>query len=113
MERKKDPNLRTKILLGHRDLKLSIKQKGENFYKRVSVELFGKLPGFNFLKVSELSPGSPAGRKNSTEDEEMQQRTRKRTARSESSSPSGQDSVRPRIQDISHDDAWNGFPDQQ
>ena len=57
LEREKDPNLRTKILLGHRDLKLSIKQKGEEFYKRVSVEYYGKLPGFNFTKVAEMSPG--------------------------------------------------------
>ena len=40
MEREKNPNLRTKVLLGHKDPKLSIKMKGENFYKRVSVEYF-------------------------------------------------------------------------
>ena len=51
LEREKDPNLRTKILLGHRDLKLSVKKKGETFYKRVSVEHLGKIPGFNFFKI--------------------------------------------------------------
>ena len=57
LEREKNPNLRTKVLLGHRDLKLSIKQKGDEFYKRVSVEYFGKLPGFNLTRVKELTPG--------------------------------------------------------
>ena len=114
LEREKDPNLRTKVLLGHRDLKLSVKQKGDTFYKRVPVEYFGKLPGFNFLRVSQLSPGSPAGRKSFSEEEVPQQRSRKRTERSESSSPPCPDPVKPRIQDISHgDDAWNGFPVQQ
>ena len=75
------------------------------------MELFGKLPGFNFLRVSELSPGSPAGRK-SYEEEEVQPRPRKRTVRSESSSPPCPESARPRIHDISHDDAWNGYPGQ-
>ena len=63
MEREKDVNLRTKVLLGHRDLKLSIKKKGDVVYKRVSVEYFGKLPGFNFSKIVEKSPGSLSGRR--------------------------------------------------
>ena len=63
MEREKDPNLRTKVLLGHKDLKLSIKQKGDDFYKRVSIEYFGKLPDFNFTKIADMSPGSPSGRR--------------------------------------------------
>ena len=33
------------------------KKKGDNFYKRVSVEYFGKLLEFNFTKTSYLSPG--------------------------------------------------------
>ena len=61
LAREKDPNLRNKVLLGHRDLKLNIKKKGDLQYKRVLVEFFGKLPDFNFNRVSELSPGSPEG----------------------------------------------------
>ena len=110
MEREKDLDLRTKILLGHRDLKLNIKRKGDTFYKRVPVEYFGRLPGFNFLKVSDLSPGTPTGRKSYSEEEELPSRTRKRTERSESSSPTGPEAVRQKINDISQDDdAWNSF----
>ena len=114
LERDKDPDLRTKITLGHRDLKLNVKKKGDTFYKRVPIEHFGRLPGFNFLKISELSPGSPAGRKNHPDEEVPPQPSRKRTARSDSSSPSKPDPMKPRLNDISHDDdAWNGFPDKQ
>ena len=52
LEREKDPSLRTKILLGHRDLKLNIKKKGDLYYKRVLVDMFGRLPDFNFSKVT-------------------------------------------------------------
>ena len=69
MEREKDVDLRTKVLLGHRDLKLCIKKKGEMYYKRVSVEYFGSLPGFNFTKIAEMTPGSPPGRKRSDSEE--------------------------------------------
>ena len=117
LEREKDPDLRTKIILGHRDLKLNVKKKGDTFYKRVPIEYFGRLPGFNFLKTQELSPGSPAGRKSHPDGEVPQQRSRKRTARSDSSSPTKPDPMKPRLNDISHDnpddDAWNGFPDKQ
>ena len=114
LERDKDPDLRTKITLGHRDLKLNVKKKGDTFYKRVPIEHFGRLPGFNFLKISELSPGSPAGRKSHPDEEVPPQPSRKRTARSDSSSPSKPDPMKPRLNDISHDDdAWNGFPAKQ
>ena len=43
IEREKNPDLRTKVMLGHRDLQLSIKKKGDSFYRRVSIEYFGKL----------------------------------------------------------------------
>ena len=43
LEREKDKDLRTKVFLGQRDLKLNIKKVGDEFYKRVSVEYFGKL----------------------------------------------------------------------
>ena len=87
IRKRETPALESKVLLRYRDLKLSFKRKGETFYKRVSVEYFGKLPGFNFTKVTEMSPGSPTGRKRFSSDEEEQTRTRKRTVRSESSSP--------------------------
>ena len=109
MEREKDQNLRTKVLLGHSDLKLSIKQKGDDFYKRVSVEYFGKLPGFNFTKIADMSPGSPSGRRRFSSEEDDPPRTRKRTVRSESTFPSHPEASRPRIDDISHDDQWDGF----
>ena len=113
LEREKDPSLRTKVLLGHRDFKLNIKKKGDEFYKRVSVEYFGKLPGFNFSTVAELSPGSPSGRRRfSSEEEDEAPRSRKRTVRSESKSPQHPEASRPRIDDISHDDntdTWDGF----
>ena len=96
------------MLLGHRDLKLSIKLKGEKAYKRVSVEYFGKLPGFNLTKVADMSPGSPRGRKVSSTEEEVP-RNRKRTLRSDSNSPSCPDATRARIHDVSHDQAWDGF----
>ena len=64
-------------MLGHRDLKLNIKQKGDDSYKRVSVEYFGKLPGFNFTRVADLTPGSPKGRRcYSSEENEQQARRR-------------------------------------
>ena len=99
-------------MLGHRDLKLSIKLKREEFYKRVSVEYFGKLPGFNFTNVKELTPGSPEGKKRYSSDEEEIVTTRKRNMRSESSSPQQPLTTKPRVDDISHDDAdtaWDGF----
>ena len=77
MEREKDPSLRTKIMLGHRDLKLNIQKKGELHYKRVSVEYFRKLPDFNFTRVQSLSPGSPEGRRRYSSEEE-QTRTRQK-----------------------------------
>ena len=80
MKREKDVDLRTKVLLGHRDLKLCIKKKGEMFYKRVSVEYFGPLPGFNFTKLAEMTPGSPPGRKRS-ESEENEEGERDKQAR--------------------------------
>ena len=104
LEREKDPSLRTKILLGHRDLKLCIKKKGEEFYKRVSVEYFGKLPGFNFTSVAEMSPGSPSGRRRFSSKEEEAPRSRKRTVRSESNSPKHPDASKPQIDDISLDE---------
>ena len=74
------------------------------------MEYFGRLPGFNFLKVLDLSPGTPTSRKSFSEEEEQPSRTRKRTERSESTSPTGPDAVRQKITDISQDDdAWNGF----
>ena len=109
MEREKNPSLRTKILLGHRDLKLNIKQKGNEFYKRVSVEYFGKLPTFNFTKVSEMSPGSPTGRRKFSSEEEEPVRARKRIVISESESPKRPEPTKPRIEDISHDYPWDGF----
>merc|ERR1712239_39781 len=99
MEREKDQDLRTKVLLGHRDLKLSIKKKGDVFYKRVSVEYFGKLPGFNFTKIADMSPGSPPGRRRFSSDDDDPQRIRKRTVRSESTTPTHPEASRPRIDD--------------
>ena len=58
MERDKDEDLRTKVLLGKDDLILGIKRKGENFYKRVPVELFGDIPGFNFKRSVKIEPGT-------------------------------------------------------
>ena len=109
LEREKNPNLRTKILLGHRDLKLNIKSKGDTFYKRVSIEYFGKIPGFNFTKISEMSPGSPKGRRKFCSDEDEPLVSRKRIVRSESQSPQCPEATKPRIDDISHDKAWDGF----
>ena len=78
------------------------------------MEHFGRLPGFNFLKVSDLSPGSPTGRKSHSEEEELPTRSRKRTERSESSSPPCPEAVRQKINEVSHDDdTWNGFVNQE
>ena len=104
MEREKDKDLRTKVLLGHRDLKLCIKKKGDMFYKRVSVEYFGKLPGFNFTKIAEMSPGSPPGRRRCSSEGDDPPRVRKRNDRSESSSPTLPDASRPRLEDESQDE---------
>ena len=112
MEREKDQDLRTKVLLGHRDLKLSIKRKGVTYYKRVNVEYYGKLPGFNFTRVKELTPGSPEGRKRFSSEEEEGENTRKRNVRSESTSPQQPLTSKPRVDDISHDETenvWDGF----
>ena len=106
MEREKDKDLRTKVLIGHRDLKLCIKKKGDMYYKRVSVEYFGSLPGFNFTKIAEMSPGSPPGRKrsNSEGDEEGegdgQPRGVKRKDRSVSTSPTRPDATNMRLEDV-------------
>ena len=109
LKEKKNPTLRTKILLGQRDLKLNIKKKGETRYRRVHVETFGPLPDFNFTKISSLSPGSPPGRKSVSEEEiPVRSRSRKRTLRSESKSPPPIPS-RPKIQDRSYDDAGMNF----
>ena len=109
LERERNPNLRTKVLLGHRDLKLNIKLKGGGFYKRVYVEYIGKLPGFSFTKVFEMCPGSPKGRRRFSSDEEEQQTSRKRTTRSESKSPQCPEASKPRIDDNSCDEAWDEF----
>ena len=104
LQREKNPDLRTKILLGHRDLKLNIKLKGDNFYKRVNVEYFGRLPGFNFTRVADLSPGSPTGRRRFSSDDEPLV-TKKRATRSESKSPPQQpETSKPRVEDISFDE---------
>ena len=104
LEREKNPDLRTKILLGHRDLKLNIKLKGDNFYKRVNVEYFGRLPGFNFTRVADLSPGSPTGRRRFSSDDEPLV-TKKRSTRSESKSPPQQpETSKLRVEDISFDE---------
>ena len=106
MEREKDVDLRTKVLLGHRDLKLCIKKKGEMYYKRVSVEYYGSLPGFNFTKIAEMTPGSPPGRKRSdseaNEDEERDnQRRGVKRDRSISASPTlRKDANSVRIEDV-------------
>ena len=55
-----------------------------------------------------MSPGSPEGRRRYSS-EDYPPRTRKRAIRSESKSPVLPNPTRPQIQDISHDDAWNGF----
>ena len=41
LEREKNPNLKTKILLGHRDLKLNIKMKGEQLRAILSIIVLG------------------------------------------------------------------------
>ena len=79
------------------------------FYKRVAVEYFGKLPGFNFTKVSEMSTGLPKGRRKFSSDEDVPLISRKRIIRSESRSPQCPEATKPRIGDISHDEAWDGF----
>ena len=86
LEREKDRNLRTKVLLGKSDLILSIKRIGDDFYKRISVEFFGKLPGFNFTKIAVTSPGSPSGRRRFSGDEDDPSRMRKSFFCSESAS---------------------------
>ena len=91
-------------MLGHRDLKLNIKKKGDLTYKRVSVEFFGKLPNFNFNRVSELSPGSPEGRRRHSSDDDEQIRSRKRTVRSDSESPKRPLTSRLKIGDSSYDE---------
>ena len=109
MEREKDYNLRTKILLGHNDLKLSIKRKGDDFYKRVSVEYFGKLPGFNFTKIAVMSPGLPSGRRRFSDDEDDQSRMRKSFFCRESASISQPEDSRPSAEDKDHDEQRDGF----
>ena len=76
LEREKDRNLRTKVLLGKDDLILSIKRKGEKYYNRVSVEYFGEIPGFDFKKTTSLD--STLGRGRIGGDEDVRSSTRKR-----------------------------------
>ena len=109
LERDRNPELRTKVMLGHKDLQISIKKRGESSYRRVSVEYFGKLPGFNFIQPSNLSPSSPEGRRRHSSEEEEQERGRKRNNRSDTNSPTCPKASRPRIEDVSHDDACDGF----
>ena len=73
------------------------------------MEYFGKLPGFNFTKISEMSPGSPKGRRKFSSDDDVPLVSRKRTSRSESGSRPCPDASKLRIDDISHDEAWDGF----
>ena len=82
---------------------MNIKNKGDTKYKCVSVEYFGRLPNFNFTKLSDLSPGSPGER--TYGNREQARRPRKRTNRSESNSPNKHSSSKPRIEDISYDKA--------
>ena len=96
-------------MLGHRDLLLSIKKKGDSSYRKVSVEYFGKLPRFYFSKPSNLSPSSPEGRRRYSSEEEEQNRGRRRNTRSDKNSPVCPEAVRPRIDEISHDEAWDSF----
>ena len=63
-------------MLGHSDLKLNIKMKGDTSYKRLSVKYFGKLPNFNFTKISAISPGSSGERRYGRRGEEGNSRKR-------------------------------------
>ena len=63
LERVKNLELRTKVLLGHNDLRLCIKNKGDPYYRRVFVNYFGTLPDFNFTRTTNFSPGLPKGRR--------------------------------------------------
>ena len=76
LKREKDKDLRTKVLLGKDDLILGIKRRGDNFYKWVSVEHFGVIPGFNFKKT--VPPESPSGRGCLGRDEDDRSGIRKR-----------------------------------
>ena len=109
MEREKDRNLRTKVLLGKDDLILSIKRKGDNFYKRVLVEYFGEIPGFNFKKTAVMSPGSPSGRRRLSGDEDDLSRTRKGSFWSGSSFTTFPEEYKPPTEDKGHDVQGDGF----
>ena len=56
-----------------------------------------------------MSPGSPKGRRKLSSDDDEPLISRKRTTRSESQSPQCPEASKPRIEDISHDEAWDGF----
>ena len=71
--------------------------------KRVSVEYFGKLPGFNFTKIAEKSPGSPSGRRFFSGEEDDPSRTRKRIDSGKSASPTHPGAYRPRTEEMCHD----------
>ena len=105
MKREKDVDLRTKVLLGHRHLKLCIKKKGEMYYKRVSVEYFGSLPGFNFTKIAEMTPGSPPGRKRSdSEVREEEERDKQRRGVKRDRSLSASPTLRPEASSVRMED---------
>ena len=109
LEREKDRNLRTKVLLGKSDLILNIKRIGDGFYKRVSVEFFGRLPGFNFTKIAVMSPGSPSGRERLLCDEDDLSRTSKGFLWSGSSSATFPEESKPRTENKGHDEQRDGF----
>ena len=108
LEREKDRNLRTKVLLGKDDLILSIKRKGDNFYKRVSVEFFGEIPGFNFKKTAVTSLGSPSGRRRLGGDEDDLSSTRKRSFWSGSFSATFPEESKPRTEVRGHVERRDG-----
>ena len=98
--RETDTLLRTKISLGHTDLVLKIKRKGERFYKTIAVDSFGPLPPLEFQRNIPLSPGSPLGR-SPVPDDNHQNRKRNRD---DSSSPILNSKLRkPSVHDMSYD----------
>ena len=108
LEREKDRNLRTKVLLGKDDLILSIKRKGDNFYKRVSVEYFGVIPGFNFKKTAVTSLGSPSGRRRLGGNEDDLSSTRKRSFWNGSFSATFPEESKPRTEVRGHVERRDG-----
>ena len=98
--RETDTLLRTKISLGHTDLVLKIKRKGERFYKTIAVDSFGPLPPLEFQRNIPLSPGSPLGR-SPVPDDNHQNRKRNRD---DSSLPILNSKLRkPSVHDMSYD----------